>query len=137
MDRHPILFPLGGTPILAYTLEFLECGGVEEIFLLASMPGPIQSYLESSRWSQRGCAIKVRVLSAPQAISVGDFLREVDRRGLVKSDFVLIRGGVVSNLALSSIVEEHRKRKEVDKDVILMTMVLMQTESRTAFNPRR
>ena len=50
---------------------------------------------------------------------------------------MLIRGGVLSNLALSRIVEEHRKRKEADNDAMLMTMVLMQTESHTAFSARR
>jgi translation initiation factor eIF-2B subunit epsilon len=64
-------------------------------------------------------------------------LREVDRRGLVKSDFVLIRGGMISNLPLPSIVEEHRRRKEMDNDVMVMTMVLLQTDSHTAFSPRR
>ena len=75
------------------------------------------------------------MISAPKARSVGDFLREVDRRGLVKSDFVLVRGGVLSNLALPSIVEEHRKKKETDKDAMLMTMVAMQSEG--AFSSRR
>jgi translation initiation factor eIF-2B subunit epsilon len=110
---------------------------VEDIFLISSQSTQIQTYLESSRWGKRGYPIKVQIISAPQAKSVGDFLREVDRRGLVRGDFVLIRGGVLSNLALPSIVEEHRKRKEVDKDAMLMTMVLMQTESHTAFSARR
>jgi translation initiation factor eIF-2B subunit epsilon len=134
-EIHPILFPLGATPILAYTLEFLERGGVEEVFLLSSYPSQITTYLESSRWGERGYPVKTSVISAPTARSVGDFLREVDRRGLVKSDFVLVRGGVLSNLALPSIVEEHRKNKEHDKDVMLMTIVLMQNEG--AFSSRR
>jgi len=134
-EIHPILFPLGGTPILAYTLEFLERGGVEEVFLISSHPSQIATYLESSRWGEQGYPVKTSVIAAPRARSVGDFLREVDRRGFVKSDFVLVRGGVLSNLALPSIVEEHRKKKEVDKDAMLLTMVLMQSES--AFSPRR
>lgn len=134
---HPILLPLSGTPILAYTLEFLERGGVEDIFLISSHSSQIQAFLEASRWGERVYPIKVRIISAPQARSVGDFLREIDRRGLVKSDFVLIRGGVLGTLALPSIVEEHRKRKEQDKDVMLMTMVLMPTDTHTAFSPRR
>ena len=64
-------------------------------------------------------------------------MRELDRRNLVKGDFVLLRGGVVSNLPLPSIVEEHQKRRESDKDAMLMSMVLMQTETHTAFSGRR
>ena len=134
---HPILLPVSGTPILAYTLEFLERGGVEEIFVLTSSPLEIQAYIESSRWGEKGYPIKLRTISVPQARSTGDFMRELDRRNLVKGDFVLLRGGVVSNLPLPSIVEEHQKRRESDKDAMLMSMVLMQTETHTAFSGRR
>jgi translation initiation factor eIF-2B subunit epsilon len=137
-DIHPILFPLAGTPVLAFTLEFLERGGVEDIIVVcATHSTQIQSYLASSRWGETRYPVKVRVVTVASAGSVGDALREVDRLGLVKADFVLIRGGVLSNLPLSSIVEEHRKRKETDKDVMLMTMVLMQTDNESAFNSRR
>ena len=134
---HPILLPVSGIPILAYTLEFLERGGVEEIFVLTSSPSQIQTYIESSRWGEKGYPIKLRTISVPQARSTGDFMRELDRRNLVKGDFVLIRGGLVSTLPLPSIVEEHRKRRENDKDATLMSMVLMQTETHTAFSCRR
>jgi translation initiation factor eIF-2B subunit epsilon len=77
------------------------------------------------------------VVTAPSAHTVGDALREVDRLGLVNSDFVLLRGGVLSNLSLPSIVEEHRKRKEADKDVMLMTIVTVETDTKTAFSVKR
>jgi len=71
------------------------------------------------------------------AHSTGDALREVDRLGLVKADFVLIRGGVLSNLPLQFMVEEHRRRKADDKDALLMTIVLMQNDTQTAFSNKR
>jgi hypothetical protein len=138
IDLNPILFPLGGSPILAYTLEFLERGGVEEVILICSTHATqIQSCIDSSRWGEKGYPVKVRVVIAAAAKSVGDALREIDRLGLVKTDFVLIRGGILSNLALPSMVEEHRKRKEVDKDGLLMTMVLMEDDSHSSFGNRR
>ena len=135
---HPILFPLAGNPILAYTLEFLERGGVEDIILICSShPEQVEAYLQSSRWRAKGYPVKVRVVAAKSANTVGDALREVDRRNLVNTDFVLVRGGVLSSLPLLSIVEEHRKRREVDKDAMLMTMIMMQADSNSAFNPKR
>lgn len=107
------------------------------IVVCATHSAQIQSYLASSRWGEARYPVKVRVVTVASAGSVGDALREIDRLGLVKADFVLIRGGVLSNLPLPSIVEEHRKRKESDKDVMLMTMVLMQTDNGSAFNHRR
>jgi translation initiation factor eIF-2B subunit epsilon len=135
---NPILFPLAGTPILAYTLEFLERGGVEDIILICSrQTNQLKSYLASSRWGEVGYPVKVRLVTAVAARSTGDALREVDRLGLIKADFVLIRGGLLSNLPLPSIMEEHRRRKEDDKDALLMTIVLMQTDTHAAFSHRR
>ena len=46
-ETHPILFPLAGTPLLAYTLEFLERGGVEDIILICStLPTQVTSYIQ-------------------------------------------------------------------------------------------
>ena len=137
-DLNPILLPIAETRILAYTLEFLERGGVEDIMLICSrQTAELQSYLSSTRWGERGYPVKVRVVSAAAVHSTGDALREVDRLGLVKSDFVLIRGGVLSNLPLQFMVEEHRRRKEDDKDALLMTIVLMQSNTQTAFSNKR
>lgn len=61
--------------------------------------------------------------------SVGDALREIDRLGLVKSDFVLLRGGVLTNLHLPFMIEEHRRIQALEKDKLLMTMVNSQARS--------
>lgn len=137
-DIHPILLPLAGTPILGYTLEFLERGGVEDIILIcSSFPTQIRSYIASSRWGENGYPVKVRIVVAAAATSSGDALREIDRLNLVSSDFVLCQGGVLCTLPLPSILEEHRRVKQLDKDQLLMTLVTMQTEANAAFSPRR
>ena len=137
-DLSPILTPIAGTQILAYTLEFLERGGVEDVILISSRKtAQLQSYLMSTRWGEKGYHVKVRVVSVAAARSTGDALREIDRLGLVKADFVLIRGGVLNNLPLQFIVEEHRRRKQEDKDAMLMTIVLMQSDTQTPFSSRR
>jgi len=137
-DLKPILFSIAGTPILGYTLELLERAGVEDIILLCSrQTALLRSYLESTRWGARSYHVKVRVVTVASARSAGDALREIDRLGLVKADFVLIRGGILSNLPLQFMVEEHRRRKENDGDELLMTIVLMQSDTETAFSTRR
>ena len=62
---------------------------------------------------------------SPSAISVGDVLRDLDAKQLIKSDFILVSGDVVSNLDLSGALAVHKKRRVVNKDAI-MTMVLRQ-----------
>ena len=137
-ELHPILVPLAGTPVLEYTLEFLERGGVEDIILVTStLTEQIRSYLLSSRWGERGYPVRVRVVGMAAVRSVGDALREIDRQGLVKSDFVLVRGGVLTNLPLPSVVEEHSRMRDLDKDKLLMTMVNIQNNANTSLSIKR
>jgi translation initiation factor eIF-2B subunit epsilon len=136
-DVHPILFPLAGTPLLGYTLELLEQGAVEEITLITCCASQIQHYIKSSRWGESDCPVKVSVVSAPMARSTGDFMREIDRRGLAKDDFVLVRGAVLSSLPLMDMVDAHRRQKDTEKDCMLLTMLLLETPSHQAFDPAR
>jgi translation initiation factor eIF-2B subunit epsilon len=136
-DDHPILIRLAGTPFLGYTLELLEQGGVEEITLITSRASQIQHYINSSRWGEPDCPVNVSVVSAPMARSTGDFMREIDRRGLAKDDFVLVRGAVLSSLPLMDMVDAHRRQKDREKDRMLLTMLLLETPSHQAFDPAR
>ena len=136
-DVHPILLSIAGTPLLGYTLELLEQGTVQEITLITSRASQIQRYIDSSRWAEADYPVRVSVVSAPMARSTGDFMREIDRRGLAKDDFVLVRGGVLSSLPLTDMVDAHRRQKDANKDLMLMTMLLLETPSHKAFDARR
>lgn len=81
--------------------------------------------------------MRVRVVGMAAVRSVGDALREIDRQGLAKSDFVLVRGGVVTNLPLPSVVEEHRRMRDADKDKLLMTMVNIQNNANPSLSIKR
>jgi translation initiation factor eIF-2B subunit epsilon len=50
-------------------------------------------------------------------------MRELDAKQIVTSDFILITGDVVSNLALMDVVNEHKARRKISKNCI-MTMVM-------------
>lgn len=39
---------------------------------------------------------------------MGDALRDIDAKNLIRSDFILLYGDVVSNIKLQAIVEEHK-----------------------------
>lgn len=54
---------------------------------------------------------------------------------IIKSDFILLSGDVVSNLDLMQAVEAHRERRKVSKDAILTMLVKeggLGTHSRSA-----
>lgn len=65
-------------------------------------------------------------------------MRDLDKRGLMVGDFLLVSGDVVSNLSLESALVKHRARREKDKNAI-MTMVLREAgqEHRTKSTGRR
>jgi len=43
-----------------------------------------------------------------ECYSVGDALRELDAKQLLRGDFILVSGDVISNVNLDAILEEHK-----------------------------
>lgn len=72
------------------------------------------------------------------ANSVGDVLRDLDKRALMTGDFLLVSGDIVSNVSLGPALAKHRARREKDRNAI-MTMVLREAgaEHRTKSTGRR
>lgn len=65
---------------------------------------------------------KVTPIVSTNCISAGEALRLIDHKDIIKSDFILVSGDTVSNMALGPVLEAHRARREKDKNAI-MTMV--------------
>lgn len=53
-------------------------------------------------------------------------MRDLDAKQLITSDFLLVSGDVVSSLPLHHIIQQHKQRRQVDKNAI-MTMILRQS----------
>ncbi|XP_045204688.2 translation initiation factor eIF-2B subunit epsilon-like [Mercenaria mercenaria] len=125
-DKPRALFPVANTALLDYTLEFLCSGGVQEIFVLCCHhAGLVKQHLQNSRWNEKSSPCNVVPIVSEGCMSMGDALRDIDAKSLIRSDFILIYGDVVSNIKLQPIMEEHKKRHEKDKSAI-MTMVFRQ-----------
>ncbi|KAJ1973973.1 translation initiation factor eIF-2B epsilon subunit, GEF, partial [Dimargaris verticillata] len=76
-----------------------------------------------SKWSGTQSPFEVHTIFSQEALSVGDVLRELDTKSLVRTDFILIQGDVVANMDLAKALEAHKDRKTEDKNSI-MTMVV-------------
>ena len=85
-------------------------------------PELISSY-SVSRWKLTSSPFRTLTLLKSTAISVGDAMRDLDNRDLIKGDFLLVSGDVVSNMSMEPALARHRARREKNKDAI-MTMVL-------------
>ncbi|KAF7522894.1 hypothetical protein G7054_g11973 [Neopestalotiopsis clavispora] len=139
-EKPRCLLPLANTPIIEYTLEFLAMNGVQEVFIYAGAhQEQIENYIRQSRWTplSRACPFNlVDFVKVSDARSIGDFLRDLDNRGLIDGDFVLVHGDLVSNISLDNALAAHRARKEANRDSI-MTLVLReggQSEHHTKVN---
>lgn len=114
------LLPVGNKPLLDYTLEFLQSAKVTEVFLLCSAHSDqVTKYIENSKWSSPYVPFHLQTIELPNTLSLGDAMREVDSRGIIRSDFLLISGDVVSNLDFETLWAAHQERKKKDKDCIM------------------
>lgn len=56
------------------------------------------------------CTLQVRIITSNNCLSAGDALRDIDQRGVVRSDpFILVSGDVVSNIDLKSVIKQVRR----------------------------
>ena len=122
------LLPLVNVPVIEYTLEFLASNGVQEVFIYCGAHSEdIEHYIhDSSRWNP-GSAISpftsLEFIRVSDAHSIGDFLRDLDKRSIISGDFVLVHGDLVSNIQLDAALAKHRARREANRDAC-MTVVL-------------
>ncbi|XP_075717990.1 translation initiation factor eIF2B subunit epsilon [Rhinoderma darwinii] len=127
-DRPRVLLPLANVALIDYTLEFLTATGVKETFVFCCwMANEIKEHLRNSKWCQATSSNVVRVVTSELYRSLGDVLRDVDAKSLVRSDFVLVTGDVVSNINIEAALEEHRTRRKLEKNISVMTMILKES----------
>lgn len=132
------LLPLANVPLIDYTLEFLAKAGVNEVYLMCSSHADqIQAYIELLRWANSDLFTVTTVMSL-ELRSVGDLMRDLDNRGLITGDFLLVSGDVITNIDFSKAMSFHKAKKASDKDHIA-TMVLTELSplhsTRTKLDP--
>lgn len=69
----------------------------------------------------------VRIITSDLYRSLGDVLRDVDAKNLVRSDFLLVYGDVISNINVTRALEEHRLRRKLEKNISVMTMIFKES----------
>lgn len=118
------LLPLANVPLIEYTLEFLATANAKEVLLVCSSHATqINEYIEQSKWNLPWSPFKVATIMSPEARSVGDAMRDLDNRGVITGDFILISGDVITNVEFDKLYDFHKKMRAKDKDHIL-TMCL-------------
>ncbi|KAI9718150.1 MAG: hypothetical protein M1828_006848 [Chrysothrix sp. TS-e1954] len=127
-ERPRCLLPLVNVPLIEYTLEFLALNEVEEVILYCGMhTEKVNEYLQGSKWTQESSPFRVETIRSTSR-SIGDAMRDLDKRAILGGDFIVVYGDVVSNLPLGKALAEHKARRAVDKNAI-MTMALREAGS--------
>jgi translation initiation factor eIF-2B subunit epsilon len=122
------LLPLVNVPVIEYTLEFLASNGVQDVFIYCGAHSEdIERYIhESTRWSPASAISpfsSLEFIRVSDANSIGDFLRDLDKRSIISGDFVLVHGDVVSNIQLDAALAKHRARREANRDACMTVML--------------
>jgi len=68
-------------------------------------------------------------------MSLGDAMRDLDGKGVIKNDFILVSAGVVTNLALKPLLQLHRDTTKEDKGAVL-TLVHRKMDSNHRSRPK-
>ena len=122
-DRPRTLLPLVNVPLLEYTLEFLLSADVQHaIIFCCAHADKIKNYIKSSRWASPDVGMEVCTVVSDSCMSLGDALRDLEAKSIIRSDFVLVQGDLVANLKLAAIFEEHKQRRSSVKGAV-MTML--------------
>lgn len=100
------LLPIVGKPLIDYSLKQLECSPVQEVYVLSSdVKQEIAQHIENN-WSKS--RLKIKYVHCEGALSMGDFMRELDRKAYIKGDFILMTSDVVSNIDLAKVLQWHK-----------------------------
>ncbi|XP_054624151.1 translation initiation factor eIF-2B subunit epsilon [Dunckerocampus dactyliophorus] len=127
-DQPRTLLPLGNVAMIDYTLEFLTSTGVQETFVFCCwMASKVKEHLLKSKWCRPTSPNTVHIITSDLYRSLGDVLRDVDAKSLIRSDFLLVYGDVVSNIDISQALLEHRQRRKIDKNISVMTMLFKES----------
>ncbi|XP_063992831.1 translation initiation factor eIF2B subunit epsilon [Diachasmimorpha longicaudata] len=107
-----ILTPVANAHLLDYLIETLIQSGVQEIFLYCSnFIDHLRNYVESKSYTD----ISVSLIISDGCRSLGDGLRDIDTKGIIRGDFILVRGDAFINADLTFLMDLHRARREKDK----------------------
>ena len=122
-EKPRALLPLVNRPLIDYTIDFLAASGVKQIFVYCSShAGMIKSHLEKSKLSKPNSPVQLTIMMSENCYSLGDAMRDIDSQSLIRSDFILVSGDLVSNMKLKEVIMEHKERRKKDK-MSVMTVV--------------
>ncbi|XP_033216644.1 translation initiation factor eIF-2B subunit epsilon-like [Belonocnema kinseyi] len=115
-----ILLPVLNAPLLNYLIETLVASRVQEVFLYCSNHVDL---LKNHVKSINRHDITLTPIISEGCRSLGDALRDIDTKGWVRGDFILIRGDTFTNVDFKRLMSSHQSRAKKDSGTS-MTLLL-------------
>lgn len=105
----------------------LKISGVQECYVYCtSFAQDIKAYLNEWTEDQGANVMTINVIINEECRSFGDAMRDLDGKGVLRQDFILIFGDCVGNADLSNVLQLHKARAKEDKNA---TMTLVYREA--------
>ncbi|XP_055680887.1 translation initiation factor eIF-2B subunit epsilon [Lutzomyia longipalpis] len=127
-DTTPVaLLPIVNVPFLDYAIEFLNFSRIEETFIVVSSGvDQVRSHIEKRLkeyyiWSVK---MTITVIGSEGSHSIGDVLRDIEAKGLIRGHFILMTGDTVSNANLIPLLERHKQIAKYDKGACMTVMYM-------------
>eukprot|EP01134_Creolimax_fragrantissima_P003976 CFRG3976T1 len=119
------LIPVANIPLLEYVLECLSAAGVVEVYIcVKSKADQVDQFIKGSRWAkQEQTGVIVNVLTAGESLCQGDVMRHLYGHGVIRSNFILIDGDVISNMRFNEAMREHTERVKKDSRNVMTTVL--------------
>lgn len=120
-----MLLPIVNVPLLNYALEMLNRSGVEEVILFCSSNiDAVKQYVKEgidqhNTWSIQ---MHIQIVSSEGCRCLGDALRDIDAKGLLRGHFVLLGADTVSNVKLLPIMDIHKANCKLDKGTAMTVL---------------
>lgn len=116
-----VLTPVANTPLLDYLVETLMASKVQEIYLYCT--NYVEELKKRVNMLKSIKNVSINMLINEGCYSLGDAMRDIDSKGKIRGDFILIRANAMINANLQHFIHLHRQREKEDKGAI-MTVIM-------------
>lgn len=118
------LIPLVNRPFLDYTLNFLAYSEVEEVILFSSSHSHlVKKYIKQSKWNKEFSPMSLSLVMSETCRSMGDAMRVLYAKGVLRGDFILLYGTTVGNVPLVPFLEKFQEFQRRDKGAVIAMLL--------------
>ncbi|CAJ0606006.1 unnamed protein product [Cylicocyclus nassatus] len=112
------LQPICNVPLIDFTLSWIMRTEVHKVMLIVSQKNAHFMEKVENRWKH--CFESLSLIRCKNSMSVGDALRELDTRGLLTSDFLLISNpATFTSSTLKAQIAAYRQRRSENKNNVM------------------